>query len=141
MENGKSNDSIKWDKVYLIGDEHIDNQHHQLFELLNNFIISCEKSADISVIKGTLDFLVNYTIQHFNDEETLQIKCNYPEYEKHKQMHEDFKVSVVDLVQRFFGSESLSELSTDIKKVIIKWLIHHIIYEDKKIGVYLRRLG
>ena len=133
MGKAKSNDSIKWDTVYLIGDDHIDNQHHQLFDLLNNFIKSCEDGADINIIKSMLDFLVNYTIQHFNDEEVLQIKCNYPDYENHKKMHDDFKVSVVDLVKRFNGSGSLSELSIDIKRVVIKWLINHIIYEDKKI--------
>jgi len=81
--------------------------------------------------------LVNYTVQHFNDEEVLQIKCNYPEYEKHKQIHEDFKVTVTELIKRFNESGSSTNLCEDVKSIVIKWLVNHIMSEDKKISAYL----
>ncbi|MCL2441114.1 MAG: hemerythrin family protein [Treponema sp.] len=138
MENG-NNEGLKWDTAYSIGNDDVDVQHQQIFDLLSSLVKSCENGSDTAILKDTLDFLVNYTCKHFNDEESLQIKYNYPEYEKHKQMHEDFKLTVAGLVHQFTASGSSLELNKDIKRIVVKWLIHHIISEDKKIGVHIRQ--
>ncbi|MCL2801737.1 MAG: hemerythrin family protein [Treponema sp.] len=136
--NISAKDGFIWDDSYLLGNEPVDTQHHQLFDLINSLVNFCDNGFEKEKIKTTLDFLVNYTIDHFNDEEALQIKCKYPEYEAHKKIHEDFKVTVGDLVDRFNKNGSSSALSSDIKSVVIKWLVNHILYEDKKIGVHLQ---
>jgi len=132
-------DGFIWDDSYLLGSELVDTQHHQLFDLVNSLVVSCISGSNKEKLKDTLDFLVNYTVQHFNDEEALQIDCNYPEYEQHKQLHEDFKLIVVGLVQRFNESGSSSKLCDDVKSIVIKWLVNHILTEDKKIGVHLEK--
>jgi len=137
-ENETFCDGLKWDDSYLIGNELIDTQHLQLFDLLNTLVRSCDEESENIKIKVTLDFLVSYAIQHFNDEEALQLECGFPEYNDHKQKHDELKASVNELIQRFNESGSSSELGTDIKKFVIKWLIHHFISEDKKIGLHLK---
>jgi len=137
MQDTHYDDGIKWDNGYLIGNDEVDAQHRQIFDLVNNLICSCDDGSDNKKVKETLDFLVNYAVQHFDDEESLQIKCNYPEYSKHKKMHDDFKITVIDLVKRFNEKGCSIELCSDIKKIVIKWLLNHIICEDKKIGIHL----
>ena len=131
-------DGFVWDDSYKIGNEQVDAQHHQLFNLVNDLVRSCAEDFDTIKLKDTLDFLVNYTVQHFNDEEALQIQYNYPEYEKHKKTHEDFKHVVVALVQRFIETGSSEALGNDIKTIVLKWLIDHILNEDKKIGEFMK---
>jgi hemerythrin len=131
-------DSLKWDSNYLIGDEIIDAQHLKLFQLVNDLIRSCEDGTGVEKLNETLGFLVVYTMQHFGDEEALQIKYNYPLYEEHKKAHEEFKVTVGELVQRFKDGGSSSELNRDITRIAIKWLIGHILNDDKKFGVFLK---
>ena len=133
-----SNEGIKWNDSYKLGNEKVDGQHRQLFELLSGLVNSCEDGSELTKIQEALDFLVNYTIQHFNDEEALQIACGYPEYERHKELHEAFKVTVTDLVKRFVTSGSSFELSSDLNKIVVRWLISHIQGEDKKIGSYIK---
>ena len=139
MENKKREHGIKWSDEYALGDERVDSQHRELFKLVADLVDSCENGSSSAHLKNTLDFLVNYTVQHFNDEEALQIKYNYPEYEAHKKLHEDFKVTVTDLVNRFSETGSSSWLSSDVNKIVVKWLIQHIMSEDKKIGGYLKK--
>jgi len=94
--------------------------------------------TDTGKLKDTLDFLVYYTIRHFDDEEALQLQYNYPEYSRHKQLHEDFKVTVGELVQRFEQNGSSTELSNDVNKIIVRWLINHIQHEDLKIALHIQ---
>ncbi|MCL2806479.1 MAG: hemerythrin family protein [Treponema sp.] len=132
-----SKDGFIWDDSYLLGNEQVDAQHHQLFDLVNSLVRSCDNGSEKETVRNALDFLVNYTVQHFDDEEALQIKYGYPEYESHKKLHEDFKLTVVELVERFYTSGSSFDLGNDIKTIVLKWLVEHILYEDKKIGVHL----
>jgi hemerythrin len=132
---------IAWNDDYKLGNEQVDAQHYRLFQLLSNLIGSCMDGTDIEKLRETLDFLVNYTVQHFNDEEALQIRYNFPDYDRHKQLHEAFKETVGMLVQKFIDSGSSAELSIDISKIVAQWLINHIKREDLKIGYHIRMLS
>jgi len=132
-------EGIKWNDSYKLGDERVDGQHKQLFELLSKLVASCEDGSELIKIQDALDFLVNYAVQHFNDEELLQLECDYPDYERHRALHEAFKVTVTDLVKRFVLSGSSMELSSDLNKIVVRWLISHIQGEDKKISAYIKQ--
>ena len=126
---------IEWDERWSIGDELIDSQHKGLVKLVNDIVFSCEES-DFD-IPAALSFLVNYTVTHFDDEEKLQQKHGFPEYKKHKQMHEDLKETVGKLVAEYEKSGSTANLKKALDKVLAAWLMHHIEVEDKKIGDHI----
>ncbi|MDR2543310.1 MAG: bacteriohemerythrin [Treponema sp.] len=124
---------IAWDESFALGDELVDSQHHQLFGLVSSLVTACEDGTDNIKLNEILDFLVNYTVQHFNDEEALMTAINYSGFKAHKKKHEDFKVTVGELVEKFAESGSSAELRSDIIRIVVKWLIEHIIHDDKKI--------
>ena len=130
---------IAWSDKYKLGNDKVDSQHYKLFEMVSNLVGACMDGSDIAKLRETLNFLVTYTVQHFNDEEALQLKYHYPEYIKHKKLHEDFKATVLELVKRFGDSGSPVELSNDVNKIVIRWLINHINIEDRKIGAYIKK--
>jgi len=136
--NISAKDGFIWDESYLLGNEQVDTQHRQLFDLTNSLVISCANGSEKDKTKEALDFLVNYTVQHFSDEEELQKKYNYPGYENHKKLHEDFKINVASLVQRFMENKSVKNLSVDVKTTVLQWLVNHILNEDKKIGEHIK---
>jgi hemerythrin len=130
---------IEWDEKYSIGYEHVDLQHRRLFELLSDLITASMNHSDTDQLKKTIDFLVDYTVKHFYDEESVQVQWNYPEYEKHKQIHEDFKGVVTGIVQKYNENGSSTELNNDVNKIIVRWIVNHIQNEDKKIGEFIRK--
>lgn len=130
---------VAWSDSYRLGNEQVDTQHYHLFELLSDLIEACMNGSDTEKLKETLDFMVDYTIQHFRDEENLQLQCNYPDYKRHKQLHEIFKCTIVGLVEKFEKNGSSADLSNDVNRVIVRWLISHIQREDKKIGEHIRK--
>ena len=133
---------LVWNESLALGDEKLDAQHHQLFELLSA-LVSADESDAARMIKpfavmDSLEFLKNLSIQHFSDEEALMLKFNYPDYKNHREFHEEFKTTIDDLAQRFNDSGSSAELSNDINKVVIRWLTNHIMQEDKRIAAHIR---
>ena len=131
---------IAWNDSFKIGYEQVDSQHYRLFELLSELVGSCAEGKDVPGIGETLDFLVNYTVQHFCDEESLQVQYNYPDYARHKELHEKFKIAVGELVGRYAQSGSAENLKQDINRVVVRWLISHIQQEDKRIGNHIREV-
>jgi len=131
---------IAWKDSFKIGFEQVDSQHRQLFELLNKLVLFCEKGSDIKNLQKTMDFLVNYAFQHFHDEESVQIQYNYPEYREHKLMHDNFKTTIEELISRFKENGSSEELSKDVNRIVVRWVINHIQNEDVKIGVHVRKM-
>jgi len=134
----KIDTGIKWDDSLLLGEDRVDARHRQIFELVDSIVRSNDDKTNITRLKNTLDFLAGFSAHHFDDEEALQIKHGFPEYEKHKKMHNEFKDSVAGLVQRFTEDGSSMELNSDVTKIVLKWLVDHIMYEDKKISTHIR---
>ena len=127
---------IVWSEEYEMGNTFVDSQHKRLFELVDKVTKSC-LDEDTTILSETLDFLLQYTVQHFADEESLQISCNFPEYEQHKKLHEEFEKTVSKKVAEFREKGSTKDLSDAINNFVVGWLVNHILKEDMKIGAYL----
>ena len=132
---------IAWNEGFSLGDEQVDAQHHQMFALVSSLVNECAGGMDSIKTKETLDFLVNFAVQHFNDEETLMLHYNYPDLKNHKILHEKFKNTIGDFAQKFEKNGASVELSNDIIKTVVRWLTSHIMQEDKKIVAHIRRVN
>ena len=131
---------IAWSDDYKLGNGKVDAQHRRLFELVSDLVGSCVEGSGEEKVKEALDFLVDYTIQHFIDEEALQLEYGYPEYESHRQLHEEFKGTVGAMISEYENTGSSQELGDNVNKTIVRWLINHIQREDKKIADHIRKM-
>ena len=137
----EKNYGLAWSEVYELGFERVDEQHRRLFELVRNLVKACTEGYDTKILSETLDFLLEYTVQHFKNEEDIMLLYDFPEYEEHRQLHEDFKLLVYEKVREYMENGTSEELSNRINKIIVRWLINHIQGEDKKIADYLRSMN
>jgi len=131
---------IAWSDDYKLGNTQVDAQHRRLFELVSDVVGSCVEGHGKDKMKETLDFLVNYTVQHFLDEEALQLQYHYPGYVAHRQLHEDFKHTVGLLVRDYQKTGSSEDLCVNLNKTVVRWLINHIQREDRKIAEHIRNV-
>ena len=129
---------VAWNAAYSLGNEEIDRQHKMLFALVSQLTTACDDGSDREKLSEILDFLGAYTQEHFSFEETLQVCLNYPDYERHKMLHKAFINEVCELNERFIKNGSSDKLSSDVNRIVVKWLISHIQREDKKIGDFIR---
>ena len=134
-----NNTKFIWDKTFAVGVEAIDAQHRELFEAINHFLESCD-SNNREKFDKSLDFLADYVIKHFAEEEEIQKSNEYPDYTKHKQIHEDYKAVVETLVTKWHKTGPSEVLIPEIQDKIGNWLIEHIKGQDVKLGAYFRSI-
>ena len=127
-----------WNDSYLIGVESVDEQHKQLFATVNGLIDAMERGAGREELKKTLDFLIGYTVNHFNEEEEIQRKYGYPNYNHHHKIHELFKQTAVELAEEAVKTENIGTLIKEVKRKIGDWLVTHVTVEDARIGKFIR---
>jgi hemerythrin len=130
---------VAWMPELETGNAAIDSQHKQLFNLTSDLVNSCIDGKSADTLGKTLGFLVDYTVKHFADEEALQLEYDFPDYEHHKKLHDDFKVTVGQLVEKFESDGSSKELADDVNSIVVRWLVQHIKTEDSKIAAHIRK--
>jgi hemerythrin len=132
--------AIKWTPDLSVGVEKIDSQHKLLFEKANNLFEAGKKRKSKEVIAEMLDFLDDYTKQHFRDEEAYMANISYPELEQHKTAHNSFISELEKLKQEYHQSGGSIILIINANQLVINWLTKHISTMDKKIGLYVKKL-
>ncbi|MDR1971348.1 MAG: hemerythrin family protein [Treponema sp.] len=130
-----------WDKDLEVGNQLIDTQHKQLIDALNAFLKASSEKKSNEELKKSLDFLNDYTIKHFYEEEQLQKKYEYPDYENHRKLHEALKKVVRDLQVQLIMKGPSESLFNDVKVKVGDWLIAHIKSQDTRIGAHLKSKG
>jgi hemerythrin len=131
----------QWDKSLEVGNQLIDGQHQQLIEALNNFLRARTDKKSGSELRKSLDFLNDYTIKHFYEEERLQKKHGYPDYENHRKLHEGLKKVVRELQIQLIMKGPSDALFDEVQTRVGDWLVAHIKSQDAKIGQYLKSKG
>jgi hemerythrin-like metal-binding protein len=131
----------QWDESLETGHETIDEQHKQLFAALISIIEASGEGYGKEEIVITLDFLSEYTVRHFKTEEDLQKEFDYPGYSIHKKRHDDFKVTINEMLSTLEKKGHSKELIDNVVKTIGDWLITHIKGSDLEMASYLKSKG
>jgi hemerythrin len=123
-----------WTANLEIGIPKIDEQHKELIRQTE--ILLDRTNADR--IPETLNFLADYVVRHFIDEQGLQVAVNYPKAEAHKKLHTAFVAKFKEVKTKFdeAGAEVKPDMVLEINKLAIGWLKDHILVHDKEFGNY-----
>lgn len=130
-----------WRDEYKIGVEMIDQQHQELFKRLGNFIQTVrsnkEKSIKKKEVEKTLNFMSEYVVTHFEAEETIQQKYDYPDFENHHQIHEDFKAEISEFQKKYQKLEYDENFVLEFSGRLLTWLINHVASTDQDIAAHI----
>ncbi len=124
-------DIFKWDDKYKIGSDEIDAQHEKLFSLARQLQDDLNKSQ----LQLVLMNLYQYVREHFKSEETMMVKCNYPHYQEHRQLHDDLLDKLNDHV---------AEIIVDPQKLLsfrfflADWVLTHVKDEDQLLADFTK---
>jgi len=134
-----------WKERYKIGVPLIDAQHEELFNRVSDFVKSLRAEGNwedkLPMIRNTMEFMQEYVIVHFEEEEAYQRKIHYPYYEDHRRIHNDFREEVYSFVQEFKKDESNEKLIQAFAGKLLAWLINHVAAMDQKIAEYALSKG
>lgn len=123
-----------WKESYRIGIKKIDEQHQQLFEMVDHLMKAIEGEAGKEVFEKSIHFLKEYVVYHFKEEEEYQESILYTEVEEHKKIHRDFTKTVLQYEKKLQESDFDIKVVKDLAGVLTAWLIYHVADTDQKIG-------
>lgn len=116
----------------LIGVPEIDEEHRQLFQMLNEaFSLLGDPSNTTIIIKNLIPALKNYAATHFAHEEAYMEQIKDPELSLQKKEHAAFvaKINNIEL-----SSDASEQTLRDLLEFLTRWLYHHILGSDMMIG-------
>jgi hemerythrin len=126
---------IVWRPEYDIGHGPIDDDHHDVVDIINNLNDSC---GDAALVSWALAGLDRYVRRHFSREEALMRAVRYPDYDRHLALHQGFARSIKDLRYRW-EVERIPVIEAETLLMLAHWWMSHIRHEDPKYVPWLTR--
>jgi hemerythrin len=121
-----------WSDEYETGFPTIDQQHQQMFTLVNHLQEAMVRQVDATILKQLLQQLLNDTIAHFTLEEDLMKEHDYPFYDQHKQIHDRLTRKISKVLHRLEANEDTTSVNSELSHFLHQWLVHHIQGQDRK---------
>ncbi len=119
-----------------VGVPKVDAQHRELINRLNAVISLGAKAVTKEETQKTLDFLGEYIVKHFGDEEVLQKQSGYPKYDWHRAQHQLYIAEFQKLKREFIANGISAKFTLDLNNSIINWIVRHIKTVDVEFGKY-----
>ena len=121
---------IKWKEELSVNNTQIDNQHKELFRLINEFYNGVVNQTGKSAMSKVIYDLEAYVITHFKTEEEKMERAGYDLIKEHKAEHAKFIETVADFRKRFNDGRLL--LSLEVTAFIKNWITDHISQTDQQ---------
>lgn len=126
---------IQWNDEFKTGHLTVDNQHIELFSMVNDLHESILSGQGKQKTNEILDALANYVIKHFAAEEDLMKSAKYPEYDNHKAIHDSLARQAAEIIEGFKTGKIV--LSLTLSRFLGDWIKNHIKIEDKKMITFV----
>jgi hemerythrin len=134
---------LKWDDAtYSTGVEEVDEQHKELFKGVNGLLQACttiegtaSELAQEETLK-TLDFLGQYTAEHFKCEEGYMERYQSPLRDMNLAEHKKFLQQFTEMRNKIDKNGLSRQMIIRLEGFLCGWLTNHI----KKIDVSLAKV-
>lgn len=131
--------SIQWNDNLASGSSDIDTQHKELFVRVNDLLAVSDKGTLArDEIPRVVQYLTDYVVFHFGNEEKYMAKYKYSSATAHKAQHEQFVKSFLKLKDQLLREGTSPALALEMKDLCVDWLLNHIKYSDRALGMYLK---
>ncbi|WP_319541083.1 bacteriohemerythrin [uncultured Pseudodesulfovibrio sp.] len=130
---------ITFTKKNMIDVPEIDNQHNQLFEILNMMHAATVEGQEQAAIIKIFDDLISYTVDHFDTEEQYMMKHEYSGYAGHKKEHDELTAQAVELQNQF--KDGSATVTFELLDFLNEWLNNHTMGTDQDMGKFLRDMA
>ncbi|MCP3849958.1 MAG: GGDEF domain-containing protein [Gammaproteobacteria bacterium] len=127
--------SFQWNNNYLTGLSEVDSQHYQLVNIINQFgDLLADNQIHSSDLDKTFAKLAEYTIYHFEEEETMMadIGIDQRHYSRHIKMHHDFIDEVTTMHAGISQNDPIS--AKHLLDFLNHWLAFHILGSDQNMA-------
>lgn len=126
-----------WSADLELGNPTMDDDHKQLVMLVNELQYSVDTNRRRDVIRAQLEDLMTVADRHFCHEERMMRQAGYPEFRRHKKIHDDLTRDLHTLMRQIASGEG--EFTHTTVEWLKGWVGSHIRGEDRQLAQFLAR--
>lgn len=130
---------FKWDSTYSVKVKRFDDDHQELFRIINSLHDGMMARRGQEVLQNVLKELLHYTEKHFAGEEAVMRSAGYPQLQAQIDQHRRFTEKIEELSAKYKAG-SLG-LTIDALDFLTDWLKKHIVGMDKQYSDFLNAKG
>ena len=122
-------EKLVWEEKYRVGIHVLDEQHKQLFSIINRFGSEIKIGITEGKMNATLTDLRDYCILHFTTEEKIVKEKNLLRWKIHEGIHQSFVEKLNQFMFRIY-QEPLEKVSIETYTFLFNWLKKHVLTVD-----------
>ena len=130
---------FNWDSRYSVNVRRFDDDHQELFRIINTLHDAMMARRGQQVLQQVLDELLHYTEGHFSREEEVMRRAGYPRLQAQIEQHRRFTEKIKDVTAKY--KEGSLGLTIDMLDFLTDWLKKHIIAVDQQYSDFLNARG
>ncbi len=134
---GENMTIIKWRDSFSVGVQMFDDEHKVLLDIINDMFIIVRDQKTVDHLDSEISKLIQYTHEHFADEEKAMEKAGYPALTEHKAIHAQLLDDVTVFKKRVEAGDE--ETITTFYHFLRDWLLTHIMEEDMQYKPFLNQ--
>lgn len=128
---------VDWSPAYSVNHPLLDEQHQKLFSIINNLHSAMFARKGRESVGDAIRELVEYTHQHFAEEERQMELHGYAGLAEHRKVHEALLKKVQEIEKQYRQSNE-SVAGEMIGFLVSDWLVKHILGMDKQYAPYFK---
>jgi len=131
------NEYLTWDESFKIGIALIDKQHKELVGYINQLYRACLAGNDAvaPAFKEAMSHMVDYVRLHFNTEQELLKRINYPSFNEHKKQHDELIKDILITAKNYRDGKKF--VPHNFVRTLRDWVLSHIAVHDKAYSTYI----
>lgn len=130
---------FRWTEVYQVNIAILDQQHQELFSIVNELEQALRVGEGNAALDGILDRLVTYAGLHFAAEESLMERHEFPGLSTHRIRHEMFRTRLMTFLERHRTANT--GVAVELLLFLQAWLKRHVLQTDKLYSAFLNARG
>lgn len=131
---------FEWNESMSVAVEVIDKDHEYLASILNDLSDALQKGKGHEMLEGCLENTVNFTKYHFEHEESLFAKTDYPQAAEHIKEHAKMLAEISNIQKQYKEAPS-DELLIKTFLFYEKLFSEHMAKVDPGFTKYLNEAG
>jgi hemerythrin len=122
---------LQWKPEYTVGVESMDDEHRDMIDLINTTYGKLDADSDAKQIEACLGEILSAISMHFALEERMMRRHRYPEYQAHKDDHEELLDQIRELMDVFYADPVRG--GKQLEKQLSAWFAGHFSSFDARL--------
>lgn len=128
---------IAWSDDLNTGHGAIDGDHREIFRRIAAFQEACQRGRGKAELEGLFEFLGDYVLKHFGEEEALMARHRFADSPEHRELHRDFRSKFAALREEMRGGPPGIHHTIAANYLLGDWWRTHICSADKAFARFL----